>query len=113
MGQGQRLRRERPRTYQRRGAGGIPRRALTLDTQKAAPGGVLVRIGVGLRDEKGGLQWSRGSADPSWPLENPPPERNARLPVHRRRAADAAETRQTAWAGVPAPRKRLVADAVG
>ena len=43
----------------------------------------------------------------------PPPERDGRLPVHRRRAADAAETIQTAWAGVRSGRKRLVTDAVG
>ena len=43
----------------------------------------------------------------------PPPERDGRLPVHRRRAADAAETIQTAWAGVRSGRKRLVTNAVG
>ena len=35
------------------------------------------------------------------------------MPVHLRRAADAAETIQTAWAGVRSGRKRLVPDAVG
>ena len=46
------------------------------------------------------------------PLENPT-KRDGRLPVHRRRAAGAAETIQTVWAGVRSGRKRLVTGVVG